>query len=122
MLGYQKKPVATPGDITRHPPDAGHRHCDVRCAAEACHVANLDLAVGVQTCLYRTARSINFYTPRRNGAVVRKRGDEPDRAVPTHAEITDVVEEYDADLAIGAMRLAEERANECVRAARLIDD
>ena len=48
--------------------------------------------------------------------------DEPDGAVAAHAEIADVVEEDHAGRARRVVRLAQQRADHHVRAARLVDD
>ena len=53
---------------------------------------------------------------------MRERSHEADGAVPAHAEIADVVEENHAGLAGRIRRIAEQRADDGVRSARLVDD
>jgi len=55
-----------------------------------------------------------------DGAAVSERGNEPDGAVPAHADIADIIEEDDAELAVRTMRLAQERADDGIRAPRLM--
>jgi hypothetical protein len=59
---------------------------------------------------------------RLEAAQVRQRHDEADGAVAAHAEVADIVEEDDAELAGLVMRLDEERAHDDVGAARFADD
>ena len=57
-----------------------------------------------------------------DAAEVRERDDDADGAVAAHAEVADVVEEDDAGGAGRIGRLAEQRADDDVGAARLVDD
>ena len=118
----EEEPVAAPRYVAADLADAGNLNCDLLVLAEAGHVRNRDLAVRVQHCVYRTDRGIDFYQSRLHLAGERQRRDEADGAVAAHAEIADVVEEDDAEAAVAAMRRAQERADDGVRAARLVDD
>ena len=52
---------------------------------------------------------------------MRERHREADRPVAAHADIADIVEEDDASGACGIVRFAQERPNDRVVAARLVD-
>jgi len=51
-----------------------------------------------------------------------ERCDQTDRAVPAHPQVAHIVEEDDAEPAIGAVGFDEQRANDRIRAPRLVDD
>src|SRR5437867_4941598 len=57
-----------------------------------------------------------------DAAQVRERNDKPDRAVATHAEITNIVEEDNARGARVIVRFANQRADEHFGAAWFVDD
>jgi hypothetical protein len=94
----------------------------VRGATKAGHIVDFDRAVLLQARLDRADRCVDADMARLDGAAVSERGDEPDGAVPAHADIADIVEEDDAHLAVRTMRLAHERAYNGIRATRLVDN
>jgi hypothetical protein len=57
----------------------------------------------------------------KNPAEVRKRGDDADRAMSAHAEVSDIVKEDDSGGACLVQGLAQERADDNVGAPRLVD-
>src|SRR5215470_2465259 len=90
MMLDQEEPVAAPGNVSAHEPDA-----DVSLDA---HDARADLAE------------------------MRQRCNEPDRAVPAHADVADVVEEDDAEVTGAVRRTAQQRPDDGVGAPRLVND
>jgi hypothetical protein len=61
-------------------------------------------------------------TPALDPAQVRQRNDYAHGSVPTHAEVSYVVKEDDSRGATLVFGLAEQRANQHIRTARLIHD
>src|SRR5450631_3056222 len=122
MLGNQKEPVAAPRDIADHPADPGNVHGKIAGRAVAHYVGHADLAVRTQACRHRPDRRIDADRPRGEVAGMAKRRDQSNRAVAAHTQITHVVEEDDAELAVGAVWMDEQRADEGIRAARFIYD
>ena len=66
-------------------------------------------------------RRLEAMAPGSMPAHMRKRHGEADRPVAAHAEIADIVEEDDAGRAGRVVRLAQQRADQRVVAARLVD-
>jgi hypothetical protein len=93
----------------------------VRRATKARYVVDFDRAVLLEARPHRADRRIDADIAPLD-VPVSERGDEPDGAVPAHADVADIVEEDDPQLAVAAMRLAQECANDGIRAARLVDD
>ena len=105
-IRHEEKPVSAPSDIPSHLPNAGHAYRDARGAAKAWHIVHLDSAIRSQARLHRPDRGIDLNFTARDVAAVGERGDEPDCAVPAHADVADIVEEDDAHLAVGPMGFA----------------
>ena len=122
MLRYQKEPVAAPGDIADHRADPRNLHHDFRMRAVTHHVGHADAAIGPQFRLDRAHRCVDFKGAGSNLAGELERGDQADRTVPAHPQVADVIEVDDAKCTVVAMRFDEQRADQGVRAPRLIHD
>ncbi|CAM2160551.1 hypothetical protein PT2222_80135 [Paraburkholderia tropica] len=122
VIGDEEEPVAAPRDIAMDAAEARHVDRHVGAVAIRGHVAHGHAAVGVQFGFDIAHRRFDAMHARRDAAHVRERHDQADRAVSAHAEKAHVVEENDARRTGRIVRLAEQRADHHVGAARLADD
>jgi hypothetical protein len=118
----QEEPIAAPGDVAAHFTDARHLHDDLLVLAEAHDVGDRNLAVCVQHRVHRADRRIDLYQPGLHLSGERERRHEADRAVAAHAEVADVVEEDDTEAAIAAVGRTQQRTDDDIGPARLVDD
>jgi len=116
------EPVSSPCDVAGDGADPRDSDGHVRAMAIRGHVLNGDAAIGAQRSAHRAYRSLNAVLATANATKVSQGGDDADRAVTTHPEITNVIEEDDTRCGGGIFRLAEERADEHVGAAGFVDD
>src|SRR6185503_7321027 len=118
----QEEPIAAPGDVAAHFTDARHLHDDLLVLAEAHDVGDRNLAVCVQHRVHRADRRIDLYQPGLHLSGERERRHKADRAVAAHAEVADVVEEDDTEAAIAAVGRTQQRTDDDIGPARLVDD
>ena len=122
VVGHQEEPVPAPGDVTGHGAVSRHLDRHALAVAVARHVPHGHPAVGVERRGDGADRRLDAVGARADAAHVGERDDQPDGAVAAHPERADVVEEDDARGAGRVVRLAQQRADEHVRPARLVDD
>src|SRR5271165_504080 len=109
----QKKPVATPGNVTGHRAVAGHFHFDGSRPAVAGYVFERYRAVFVQRRSYNADRRLDAVVSGLNPSQIRECGYDPDRSVPAHAEASAVIEENYPSDAVCMRRFAEQCAYRC---------
>ena len=122
VLFHQVKPVAAPGDISVNLPVARHVDGDRNAGAKTGNVFDRDFAGWMQRGGDDSDGGFNAMDARADSAEMREGDDEPDGSMAAHADIADVVEEDHTGGAGGIDGIAEERADDYVRTARLIDD
>ena len=119
----EEEPVAAPGDVADDRAEARRRR--PRRPSPAGSSATLSIATRLRPVERRRRRrrpaSRAGASPGADPAQVGQRDGHADRAVAAHAEVADVVEEDHAGRARRVGRLAEQRADHHVRAARLVD-
>src|SRR5690348_5421847 len=115
MIVDEKKPVAAPRYITRDWSDPGHEHCDAGTMTITPHVRNLDLTVFVKVGHDGSDGRLDAMSAWFDAAEVSQRGDDTDRAVAAHAEVSDIVEEQHAGHATVVDWCAQQRADERFR-------
>src|ERR1700678_4013382 len=121
VVADQEKPVAAPCDIAVDAADAGHVHRDGGGASETGDIADGHAAVVIQARFHGSAVGIDAANALLNSAHVSERNHEPNGSVAAHVEEADVVEENDAGLTSGVVRIAEQRAHNGVVATRFVD-
>lgn len=113
----QEKPVAAPGNIADDGAERG-LHADLLFPAAGRDVLHRYAAIVVQRCAYVADRGFNQMYAWLDTAKPRQRGDKPDGAVAAHIQKTGVVEENDASGGRRRDRLAQQRADQHIVAAR----
>ena len=113
----QEKPVAAPGNIADDGAERG-LHADLLFPAAGRDVLHRYAAIVVQCGAYVADRGFNQMYAWLDTAKPRQRGDKPDGAVAAHIQKTGVVEENDASGGRRRDRLAQQRADQHIVAAR----
>ena len=122
MLAYQKKPVATPGDIAGDRAEAGNIHGNAGAKAIGRHIPKGDLVVWLQIDFDHADRGLDELLARPKPAKKSKRSGNADDAVAAHSQISGVIEEDDARCAGRIEGLNQQGSNENVGAARFAQD
>ena len=120
VIGDEEKPVPTPGDISSNRSMTLNVDLDVRGEPVARDVGHGDAAVLIEVGFNDADRGLDAMGAGGDAAQMSEGDDEPDRPVPAHADVGDVIEVDDAGDARGIVRGAEEGANDSVGSARLV--
>src|SRR5437588_77225 len=102
---------------SRHLPSAS---IDASCEPVTGDVMDRHFPTFMQLCGYRAYRGFDAVFPGMNPAHIRQRHHQSDGAVPTHAQVADVVEEDNARRARPVDRFAEQSSNNDIRSSRFI--
>ena len=121
MFLYQKKPIATPGDIAARASVAHHIHRDLGCTAITGNVVYGNLPAFVQFGSDRAHRRFDPMLSRSNPSHVRQRNHEPDGSVPTHPQITHIIEKDHARRASSVYWGTEQRPYNHIGPAWFVD-
>ena len=119
VLGDQEEPVAAPGDVAGHAAVARYLQADGLAVAVGRHVAHAHRAVVVQRRLDGADRRLDLVHAGFDPAQVGEGHHQADGAVAAHAQVAAVVEEDHPGAGLGIDRLAVQRADQHIAAARL---
>ena len=118
----QEEPVAAPGDVAGDDAETLDLDANVLEMPVAIDVVD-DRVISVdQFDADHADRRLEAMAPRSDATEMRQRRRGADRPVAAHAEKADVVEEDQTGGASRILRLAQQRADQRVEAARLVDD
>src|SRR6185503_14205678 len=117
----EEKQVAAPRNIAGDAAEARHLDAHAFLPPPARHVLDRDLPVSIEKCGHDANRRVDAVLARLDASHVRERDHQADGAVAAHADHADVVEVDDAGGAGLVCRLDEQRTDDHVRAARLVD-
>src|SRR6185312_5872731 len=103
-IAGDEEPVAAPGDIATHRAIARHVDAQVGRVPVASDIVQGNTPVLVQLHPDLAHGGVQVVPAGGDLAQMRQRADDPDGAVPAHAEVADVVEEDHAGACVGALR------------------
>ena len=122
VLPDEVKPIAAPRHITRHLADTGNINGEILLSTPARDVGDRNFSAGVQRRCDDPDRSFDLVLSGFEAVQVGESDHKANRAMTAHSEITDVVEEdHSADAGL-VHRFDEQRADDRLRAAWLVDD
>ena len=107
MIAYEKKPISSPCDVASDSSKTFDIDLDIFCDAITVDVGNCYRTVGIQRGLDVSDGRLDLVCSGSDSAKILERFYEPDRAVPAHSEIADVVEIDNACGGIMFNRIAE---------------
>ena len=91
----EKEPIAAPSDVTDDRADAWNFDGNRCLSPVAADILHRDVAVRLESDFYIPDGRFEAMHARFDAAEVSERGNNPDRAMPTHAQVAGVVEEDD---------------------------
>ncbi|MCU1330489.1 MAG: dependent oxidoreductase [Bryobacterales bacterium] len=115
---HQEEPVAAPRDVTRHLAISWNFERHILGLAVTGDIVNGHLIAPVQLRFNDADRRFNPMDARRNPAQMRQRHGQPDRPVPAHLQVPDIVEEDDSRRATCICGFAQQGPDECIRRPR----
>src|SRR5262245_41972822 len=121
MLMHQEEQIPTPGDtapIGARPRDSDGNLC---CAAITGHVVYGHLPILLQRRAHHSNRCLDSVFTGPNTFHVSKSGNQTDRAMTAHAEISHVVKEDDPSATVSIHRFAKESSDHNVGPSRLVN-
>lgn len=116
----EEEPIAAPSDVACEFSVAGNIHSDICSAAVTGDVFDGDFAVGMETRGDFANGRFDVMTSWRKFPQIGERDEQADGAVPTHSEVTDIIKKDDPGGRGGILGFAEKRADDSIRATRLV--
>src|SRR5581483_7530909 len=121
VLLDEEEAVPAPGNVAGDAAKAGHFDADRFLLAPARHVGHRHSPIACEGRAHDADRRVDAMLAGLDAPEVRERDHQADRAVAAHADRADVVEVDDAGGAAGLRGLDQQRADDDIRAARLVD-
>ena len=118
---HEEKPISSPGNISAHGSEIfdGHGHaCPVTVTR---NIFNRHAAISSERCTDNAHGRFDAVFSRADSTKMGQCCHHSDRAVTAHSQVADIVEKDDSCGAAFVHRLAEQCADQYIRASRLID-
>src|ERR1043166_976397 len=99
VLFHEKKPIAAPRDIAGDFTNPGHINNDGLYFAIARHILHRYRAIIVQPRRHHAHAGVDAMLTRFDATQMRERRNQPNRSMPAHPEVADIVKKNHADVA-----------------------
>jgi hypothetical protein len=92
----EKEPIATPGNVAGHWPKSRHVDGHISSQPVTRNICDLDCSILFEGCNDNADGRFDAMPTWSNAIEIGERGDDADRSVTAHPEVTDIVEKDDA--------------------------